>query len=180
MVNQIYHSRFADDIAIISVWAKSKVRTREACFRKELEDLIRRGRWNKSVWVKYAKWEESQKDFARSRSVWERAVEVDYSLWLKYADFEMKNKFVNHTRNVWDRATQLLPRVDQLWYKYIHMEEVLGNVAAARQIFARWMRDQRGWLSYIKFELRSRGLERFLSALSTVTPRSVLGFGLLV
>jgi hypothetical protein len=61
---------------------------------------------------------------------------VDYrslTLWLKYAEMEMKNKFVNHARNVWDRAVSLLPRVDQLWYKYIHMEEMLGNVAGARQ-----------------------------------------------
>ncbi|KAL2544299.1 crooked neck protein [Forsythia ovata] len=134
--------------------------------RKEFEDLIRRVRWNKSVWVKYAKWEESQKDFTRSRSVWERALEVDYrdhTMWLKYADFEMKNKFVNHARNVWDRAVMLLPRVDQLWYKYIHMEEMLGNVAGARQIFERWMSwqpDQQGWLSYIKYELRYNEVER--------------------
>ncbi|CAI0459050.1 unnamed protein product [Linum tenue] len=134
--------------------------------RKEYEDLIRRVRWNISVWVKYAQWEESQKDFSRARSVWERALEVDYrnhTLWLKYADFEMKNKFINHARNVWDRAVSLLPRVDQLWYKYIHMEEMLGNVAGARQIFERWMDwmpDQQGWLSFIKFELRYNEIER--------------------
>ena len=40
---------------------------------------------------------------------------------------------VNHARNVWDRAVSILPRIDQLWYKYIHMEEMLGNVAGARQ-----------------------------------------------
>ncbi|KAI3687458.1 hypothetical protein L1987_81154 [Smallanthus sonchifolius] len=134
--------------------------------RKEFEDLIRRVRWNKSVWVKYAKWEESQKDFNRARSVWERALDVDYrdhTMWLKYADVEMKNKFINHARNVWDRAVTLLPRVDQLWYKYIHMEEMLGNVAGARQIFERWMSwepDQQAWLSYIKFELRYNEIER--------------------
>ncbi|KAI3792591.1 hypothetical protein L2E82_06474 [Cichorium intybus] len=134
--------------------------------RKEFEDLIRRVRWNKSVWVKYAKWEESQKDFNRARSVWERALDVDYrdhTMWLKYADVEMKNKFINHARNVWDRAVTLLPRVDQLWYKYIHMEEMLGNVAGARQIFERWMGwepDQQAWLSYIKFELRYNEIER--------------------
>ncbi|KAJ4770120.1 Pre-mRNA-splicing factor CLF1 [Rhynchospora pubera] len=134
--------------------------------RKEYEDLIRRIRWNISVWVKYAQWEESQKDFNRARSVWERALEVDYrnhTLWLKYAEFEMKNRFVNHARNVWDRAVSLLPRVDQLWYKYIHMEEVLGNVPAARQVFERWMQwqpDTQGWLSYIKFELRYGETER--------------------
>ncbi|KAJ0989313.1 hypothetical protein J5N97_007669 [Dioscorea zingiberensis] len=128
--------------------------------RKEFEDLIRRVRWNTSVWVKYASWEESQQDFARARSVWERALEVDYrnhTLWLKYAEFEMRNRCVNHARNVWDRAVALLPRIDQLWYKYIHMEEVLRNIAGARQVFERWMDwqpDMQGWLSYIKFELR--------------------------
>ncbi|XP_073000059.1 uncharacterized protein [Typha latifolia] len=128
--------------------------------RKEFEDLIRRVRWNTSVWVKYAAWEEQQTDFMRARSVWERALEVDYrshTLWLKYAEFEMRNRSVNHARNVWDRAVALLPRVDQLWYKYIHMEEMLGNVPAARQVFERWMQwqpDVQGWLSYIKFELR--------------------------
>ena len=134
--------------------------------RKEFEDKIRRARWNIQVWMKYAQWEESQKDYARARSVWERAIEGDYrnhTLWLKYAEFEMKNKFVNSARNVWDRAVTLLPRVDQLWYKYIHMEEILGNIAGARQIFERWMQwspDQQGWLSFIKFELRYNEIER--------------------
>ena len=86
--------------------------------RKHFEDLIRRMKWQAGVWVKYANWEESQKDFERARSVWERCLSVDYrnvSVWLKYAEMEMRNKFVNHARNVWDRAVQLLPRVDQLW-----------------------------------------------------------------
>ncbi len=52
----------------------------------------------------------------------------------QYAEMEMRHRFVNHARNVWDRAVSLLPRVDQLWYKYIHMEEMLGNVAGARQV----------------------------------------------
>ncbi|XP_061340119.1 uncharacterized protein LOC133286686, partial [Gastrolobium bilobum] len=128
--------------------------------RKEFEDLVRRVRWNIRVWIKYAQWEESQKDFKRARSVWERALEVDYknhTLWLKYAEMEMKNRFVNHSRNVFDRAVTLLPRVDQLWYKYIHMEEKLGNVAGARRVFDKWMKwnpDPQGWLSYIDFEIR--------------------------
>lgn len=134
--------------------------------RKEYEDLIRRVRWNTSVWVKYAQWEESQKDFARARSIWERAIEVDYTnptLWLKYSEMEMKNRFVNHARNVWDRAVSLLPRIDQLWYKYIHMEEMLHNIAGARQVFERWMSwepDHHGWAAYIKFELRYNETER--------------------
>lgn len=38
-------------------------------------------------------------------------------------------------------------------YKYIHMEEMLGNVAGARQVFERWMKwepDHNGWAAYIK------------------------------
>ncbi|XP_022023839.1 crooked neck-like protein 1, partial [Helianthus annuus] len=116
--------------------------------------------------VKYARWEESQEDFKRARSVWERAIDVDYRdhrMWYKYVCMEMKNKFVNHARNVWDRAVTLLPRVDQLWYKYVHMEEMLGNVAGARQIFERWMSwepDQQAWNSYIEFELKYKEIER--------------------
>ncbi|KAA8521213.1 hypothetical protein F0562_011880 [Nyssa sinensis] len=150
--------------------------------RREFEGLIRRVRWKESVWIKYASWEESQKDFNRARSVWERCLEVhkgNHTLWLKYAEVEMKNKFINHARNVWDRAVSIFPRVDQLWYKYIHMEEMLGNVAGARQIFERWMNwhpDERCWLTYIKFELlynevgRARLIfERFLQDYLTVT-----------
>ena len=60
-------------------------------------------------------------------------------------------------------AVSLLPRIDQLWYKYIHMEEMLGNVAGARQIFERWMQwepDHHGWTAYIKMELRYGETER--------------------
>ncbi|KAG2422724.1 hypothetical protein HXX76_015811 [Chlamydomonas incerta] len=135
--------------------------------RKQFEDLVRRvGRFNGGVWVKYATWEEQQKDFRRARSVWERCLAIEYrnvSMWLKYAEMEMRHRFVNHARNVWDRAVSLLPRIDQLWYKYIHMEEMLGNVAGARQVFERWMRfepDHTGWMAYIKFELRYNEVER--------------------
>ncbi|EOA13011.1 hypothetical protein CARUB_v10026005mg [Capsella rubella] len=134
--------------------------------RKEFEDRIRRPGNNIQVWVKYAKWEESQMDYARARSVWERVLEKEYrnhTLWVKYAEFEMKNKFINRARNVWDHAITLLPRVDQLWYKYIYMEEKLGNIAGARQIFDRWMEwspDQEAWLCFIKFELKYKETER--------------------
>eukprot|EP00210_Caulerpa_lentillifera_P002945 g2812.t1 len=150
--------------------------------RREFEDLIRRvGRFNISSWFKYAQWEESQKDFRRARSVWERALDVTYtnvSVWLRYAEMEMRHRFINHARNVWDRAVTLLPRIDQLWFKYIHMEEMLGNVAGARKIFDRWMSfepDHEGWNAYIRFELRyeevdnARGVfERYVQVLPEI------------
>lgn len=57
-------------------------------------------------------------EFERARSVYERALDVDYKhipTWQRYATMEMRNKFVNRARNVWDRAITLLPRVDQMW-----------------------------------------------------------------
>jgi len=57
------------------------------------------------------------KEFERSRSVFERAVDVDYrnqTLWFKYVEMEMKNKFMNHARNVLDRCVALLPRRGQV------------------------------------------------------------------
>ena len=103
--------------------------------RKTFEDNVRRvGRFNMGIWVKYAEWEERQSDLRRARSVWERALAVNHqnlTFHLKYAEMEMRNKMVSHARNVWDRAVTLLPRIDQLWYKYIHMEEMLNEIASA-------------------------------------------------
>eukprot|EP01080_Neovahlkampfia_damariscottae_P007962 gene7962-12428_t len=134
--------------------------------RKGFEDKIRRNRNLIVSWLKYAKWEEGQKDFERARSIYERALDVDYkntTIWLKYTEMEMKNKFINHARNVWDRAVQLLPRIDQLWYKYAYMEEMLGNVIGARKVFERWLEwqpDANAWKTYIKMEVRYGEIEK--------------------
>ena len=75
--------------------------------RKDFEDMIRRQRQHMGTWCKYALWEATQKEFERSRSVFERALDVDYrnqTVWFKYAEMEMKNKFINHARNIFDRV----------------------------------------------------------------------------
>jgi len=134
--------------------------------RKTFEDEIRRQRHHLGTWIKYAQWEDSQHEFQRARSIFERAIDVDYknhSLWLKYAEMEMKHKFINHARNVWDRAVSLLPRVNQFWFKYAFMEEMVGNIDAARHIFERWMEwqpDDQAWFSYIKLEIRANDISR--------------------
>eukprot|EP01134_Creolimax_fragrantissima_P000225 CFRG0225T1 len=128
--------------------------------RKEFEDHLRRNRQVIGHWLKYAKFEESQQEFARARSVYERAIDNDHrniGLWMKYAEMEMRHRAVNHARNVWDRAVTILPRADQFWYKYTYMEEMLGNIAACRQVFERWMQwepTEQAWQSYINMEMR--------------------------
>ena len=54
-------------------------------------------------------------------------------LWIRYTEAEMKTRNINHARNLLDRAVTILPRVDKLWYKYVYMEETLGNVAVGTQ-----------------------------------------------
>ncbi|KAI1240309.1 hypothetical protein IHE44_0008725 [Lamprotornis superbus] len=128
--------------------------------RKTFEDNIRKNRTVISNWIKYAQWEESLKEIQRARSIYERALDVDYrnvTLWLKYAEMEMKNRQVNHARNIWDRAITTLPRVNQFWYKYTYMEEMLGNVAGSRQVFERAALvlvhpDVKNWIKYARFE----------------------------
>jgi len=133
--------------------------------RKAFEDAIQRQRHLVPAWIKYALWEESQRDFERARSIFERAMDEDYrnpTLWIKYAEMEMRNKNINHARNIWDRAVTLLPRIAQFWYKYAYMEQVMGNYGGARAIFERWMKwmpDEHAWSSYIKFELKQGEVE---------------------
>ena len=128
--------------------------------RKHFEDNIRYRREHIGNWVKYARFEEENKEFERSRSVFERALEVEHrsgELWLRYAEFEMRNEFVNRARNILDRAVQILPRIDFLWYKYAYMEEMVGDVEKCREVFERWMTwypDEGAWLSYARFEVR--------------------------
>jgi hypothetical protein len=84
--------------------------------------------------VKYACFEE------RSRSVSERALEVDHrssELCLRYTEFEMRNEFLNHARNVLDLGIQILPRAPE-WYKFVYMVEIVGDIPKYRAVFERW------------------------------------------
>ncbi|KZZ94791.1 cell cycle control protein (Cwf4) [Moelleriella libera RCEF 2490] len=134
--------------------------------RREFEDYVRRNRVNLKNWTQYAQWELEQKEFARARSVFERALDVlphNVVLWMRYIEAEMKSRNINHARNLLDRAVTVLPRVDKLWYKYVYMEEMLGNIAGTRQVFDRWMQwqpDEAAWSAYIKLEKRYGEFDR--------------------
>ncbi|VBB25931.1 unnamed protein product [Acanthocheilonema viteae] len=127
--------------------------------RKEFEDNIRKNRSQIANWVKYAKWEENIGEMQRARSVFERALDTDHrsiTLWLQ-------NKQINHARNIWDRAIAILPRATQFWLKYSYMEELIGNIPGARQVFERWMEwepPEQAWQTYVNFELRYKEIDR--------------------
>lgn len=147
--------------------------------RKEFEDYVRRNRVNLNNWMRYAQWELEQKEFARARSVFERALDVhpnSVPLWVRYIESEMKERNINHARNLLDRAVTRQPRVDKLWYKYVYMEEMLGNIPGTRQVFDRWMQwqpDEAAWSAYIKLEKRYGEFDRareVFRAFTTIHP----------
>lgn len=104
----------------------------------------------------------------------------DISLWLSYTEMvcrrvfclvvvltwrlqELKSRNIQHARNLFDRAVTFLPRITQLWYKYVYLEELLQNIPGARQVFERWMKwepDDKAWQAYIKLEIRYNELDR--------------------
>lgn len=134
--------------------------------RRTCEDAIRRNRTHMGTWLKYAAFEAGIGEYARARSIYERAIDVDPrtpTLWLRYAEMEMKQGNMNLARNIWDRAVTILPRMDQFWYKYVYLEEQLGNIEGAREIYERWMSwepEAAIWASYVKFEKRHGNWDR--------------------
>jgi len=134
--------------------------------RKDFEESLRLKRNNIGIWLRYAKWEEEQKDFRRARSIYERTLQVDYqntAVWIRYIEMEISNKFIQHARTLYDRVTSLLPRIEQFWFKYAYMEERLENYAGARAIYERWMSwkpTDNAWLQYVKFEERCGEIDR--------------------
>ncbi|KAJ7378539.1 Crooked neck-like protein 1 [Desmophyllum pertusum] len=73
-----------------------------------------------------------------------------------------------------------MPRVNQFWYKYTYMEEMLSNIAGARQVFERWMEwepDEQAWHSYINMELRCKEVDRARVGARDVYERAVEFFG---
>ncbi|EGO52938.1 Pre-mRNA-splicing factor clf-1 [Neurospora tetrasperma FGSC 2508] len=134
--------------------------------RKEFEDYVRRNRVRLSNWLQYAQWELEQKEFARARSVFERALDVhpnNTQLWIRYVQAEIKNRNINHARNLLDRAVTRLPRVTSLWYQYLYVMEMLGDIPGTRQVFDRWMKwqpDEQAWSAYIRLEKRYGEFDR--------------------
>jgi crooked neck len=128
---------------------------------------VRRNRQSLKNWLQYASFELEQKEFARMRNVFERAILVhpyNVQLWIRYIDAELKSRNINHARNLLDIAVQRMPRIDKLWYKYLYCEEMLGDVQKVRHVFDRWMTqahpDEQAWNAYIRFEKRYGEFDR--------------------
>jgi len=151
---------------IVKVHDAEEYQSHLADRRKQFEDNIRYRREHIGNWVKYARFEEENKELERARSIFERALEVDHrsgELWLRYAEFELRQEFVQHARNVLDRAVQILPRIDFLWYKYVWVEEMVGDIPKARAVFERWMKwkpNDNAWLSFARLETKYGTPER--------------------
>ncbi|KAA8498331.1 Protein crooked neck [Porphyridium purpureum] len=148
--------------------------------RKEREKWERRLAHSHSfvgLWVRYARWEEGQRDLVRARSVYERALDTHArvaSVWLAYAEMETKAGFVNHARNVLDRAVSTLPGDAQIWSRYAVLEQVLREPTRARAVFWRWMAwrpSDNAWSLFVSFELRQGNEQGAREVLETYVSR---------
>lgn len=84
-------------------------------------------------------------------------------VWIRYSDLELKGRNVGFAKNLLIRGTVVLPRVDKLWYKLVYVFETLGDIAGARDAFARWLQwepDVAAWSAAIKFECRYQEWDR--------------------
>ncbi|EMD36199.1 hypothetical protein CERSUDRAFT_65926 [Gelatoporia subvermispora B] len=121
------------------------------CKRKEFEKRIRQTQGSINEWLQYANWEAIQG---------ERALDIDplsVQLWLGYTEMELKGRNVQCARNLFDRAVTLLPHVDQLWLRYVYLEELLQGAPGAWQVFERCLQsepDDKAWQAYIEMEQR--------------------------
>lgn len=144
-----------------SIQDLDELRSFQLAKRKEYEQQLNKNRLNFGQWLRYAKWEANHNhDFARARSIYERALEVNIQhipFWTHYIQFELSHKNVTHARNLLDRGVTTLPRVDKLWFLYVQTEETLRNYHMIRVIFERWLSwnpNASAWDAYINFEKR--------------------------
>ncbi|CAA7269128.1 unnamed protein product [Cyclocybe aegerita] len=134
--------------------------------RQDFEQRVMRNRANIKEWVNYAKWEASQSELPRARSIFERALDENSHsilIWLAYVDLELKARNVSHALNLLLRGVTLLPRASQLWYKHVYLSELLQDIPGTRQVFERWMQwqpEDGAWSAYVKFEERYGELDR--------------------
>lgn len=78
-----------DGRSLIKVWKLGKMSTNIILYLLKFDYL----RFQLANWIKYGKWEESIGELQRSRSVFERALDVDHrsiTIWLQYAEMEMR------------------------------------------------------------------------------------------
>ncbi|QRW25632.1 pre-mRNA-splicing factor CLF1 [Rhizoctonia solani] len=167
--------------------------------RKEFEERIRRTRGSVKEWQAYASWEASQGD-DRSRSVYERALDVDardVRLWLSYTEMNYSKTYQAHDRCLSDGwlGNQMA------WQAYINskngttswiwakFEEERGKPDKAREVFQTaleflemvWkrLRRRKPYLRHLqKMETRLKEYDRarviYKFALSRL-PRSISG-----
>ncbi|XP_047320632.1 crooked neck-like protein 1 [Impatiens glandulifera] len=140
---------------------------REARERQELEiRQIRRVRLNDSVWIKYAQWEESQKDHipkGRAEDPYRKFVSFEK----QYGDKDgIEDAIVAKKRRFqYEDEVRKNPMKYDTWFDYIKLEESAGNKDRIREVYQRsvanvptaeekryWKRYIYLWINYALFE----------------------------
>ncbi|KAH8923583.1 hypothetical protein BT69DRAFT_149204 [Atractiella rhizophila] len=82
----------------------------------------------------------------RSRSVYEKVLDVspaEIKVLMSYTEMELTARNIQHAQRL-RSSFHPSPHLDQLWYKYVFLEELLGNAGGARRYSsAGWEPDER-------------------------------------
>ncbi|EDK98626.1 mCG119911 [Mus musculus] len=140
--------------------------------RKAFEENLRQKRTVISNWIKYAQWEESLKELDRARSIYERALDVDYrkcpknKLFKGYIALELQLREFDRCRKLYEKFLEFGPENCTSWIKFAELETILGDVERARAIYELAISQPRLdmpellWKSYIDFEMEQEEPER--------------------
>ncbi|KAG5879665.1 hypothetical protein JTB14_021468 [Gonioctena quinquepunctata] len=120
--------------------------------RKQFEDIIPKNRTLITNWLKYAQWEESQKEIQRARSVWDHR---DITVSLKYTEMEMRNRqYQLRQRKQFEDIIRKNRTFITSWLKYAQWEESRKEIQGARSVWDH--RDITVLLKYTEMEMRNR------------------------
>ncbi|EHK96320.1 putative Pre-mRNA-splicing factor clf1 [Glarea lozoyensis 74030] len=136
--------------------------------RKEFEAYVQRNRINMNNWMRYAQWELEQKEFKRTRQVFERwmAWEPDEAAWSSYIKLEKRYGEFQRARDIFQRFTMVHPE-PRNWIKWARFEEEYGTTDLVREVFGNAIEalgddfmDERLFIAYARYEAKLKEYER--------------------
>ena len=93
--------------ATLHITSKEELALYRQKTRQDFEFHVKRSYSDFGSWIRYALWEEDQKDFVRARTIFERCLlhhGEKSEFWRHYAEMELRHGFVEEARAVWERA----------------------------------------------------------------------------
>lgn len=113
--------------------------------RNEFEQALRLNRLDIPQWCRYANLEFINGNIEQSASIYERALNVDYTkneIWLQFSQMLLNSNTTNcleRASDVLRRACELLPNEDTLWYKRLSILRKMNDQKKLLEVCEEWV-----------------------------------------